>query len=179
TEEFTRAAPGGLGEAKTPANYAASLLAAQRAEEHGFTQVLWLDALEHRWVAEVGTMNLMVRIGEEVITPPLDGTILPGVTRDSALTLMRSWGLQVSERPLAIDTLIAAARDGTLAEVWGTGTAAVVSPVGEIGWRGERVKVGDARPGPLTRRLYDALTGIQYGTAPDPFGWTVTVPAYN
>jgi branched-chain amino acid aminotransferase len=179
SEEFTRAAPGGLGEAKTPANYAASLLAAQRAEEHGFTQVLWLDALEHRWVAEVGTMNLMVRIGEEVITPPLDGTILPGVTRDSALALMRSWGLRVAERPLAIDALIAAAKDGTLAEVWGTGTAAVVSPVGEIGWRGERVRVGDAKAGAVTRRLYDALTAIQYGDAPDPFGWTVPVPAYN
>ncbi|HTU56314.1 MAG TPA: branched-chain amino acid aminotransferase [Acetobacteraceae bacterium] len=179
TEEFVRAAPGGLGEAKTPANYAASLLAAERAEAAGFTQVLWLDAVEHRWVEEVGTMNLMVRIGEEVVTPPLGGTILPGVTRDSALRLMRSWGLEVSERPLAIEALVAAAKDGTLSEVWGTGTAAVVSPVGEIGWRGERISVADAKPGALTHRLYQALTGIQYGTAPDPFGWTVPVPVYN
>ncbi|HUC17940.1 MAG TPA: branched-chain amino acid aminotransferase [Acetobacteraceae bacterium] len=179
TEEFVRAAPGGLGEAKTPANYAASLLAAEHAIARGFTQVLWLDAIEHRFVEEVGTMNLMARIGEEIITPPLAGTILPGVTRDSALTLMRSWGLTVSERPLAIDTLIAAAKDGTLAEVWGTGTAAVVSPVGEIGWRGERIRVADAQPGAVTRRLYEALTAIQYGLAPDPFGWTVPVPPYN
>jgi branched-chain amino acid aminotransferase len=179
TEEFVRAAPGGLGEAKTPANYAASLLAAERAQEAGFTQVLWLDALERRWVEEVGTMNLMVRIGEEVVTPPLAGTILPGVTRDSALALMRSWGLKVAERPLAIETLIAAAKDGELTEVWGTGTAAVVSPVGEIGWRGERVRVADGKAGALTRRLYDALTAIQYAEASDPHGWTVPVPAFN
>ena len=179
TEEFVRAAPGGLGEAKTPANYAASLLAAERAKEAGFTQVLWLDAVERRWIEEVGTMNIMVRLGEEVVTPPLSGTILPGVTRDSALALMRSWGLKVSERPLAIDALIAAAKDGALAEVWGTGTAAVVSPVGEIGWRGERVRVADGKAGALTRRLYDALTAIQYAEAPDPYGWTVPVPVFN
>jgi branched-chain amino acid aminotransferase len=179
TEEFVRAAPGGLGEAKTPANYAASLLAAERAEAAGFTQVLWLDAIERRWVEEVGTMNLMVRIGEEVITPPLAGTILPGVTRDSSIRLMRSWGLTVNERPLAIEALIAAARDGTLSEVWGTGTAAVVSPVGEIGWRGERVRVADGKQGAVTGRLYEALTAIQYGTAADSFNWMVPVPAFN
>lgn len=179
TEEFVRAAPGGLGAAKTPANYAASLLAGERAKEAGFTQVLWLDAIERRWVEEVGTMNIMALIGEEVVTPPLGGTILAGVTRDSALTLLRSWGLRVAERPVAIEALLTAARDGSLAEVWGTGTAAVISPVGEIGWRGERVRVADGRPGRLTRRLYEALTAIQYASAPDPFGWTVPVPAYN
>jgi len=179
TEEFVRAAPGGLGEAKTPANYAASLLASERAKEAGYTQVLWLDAVERRWIEEVGTMNIMLRIGEEVITPPLAGTILPGVTRDSALALMRSWGLEVSERPISIDSLVAAAKDGSLSEVWGTGTAAVVSAVGEIGWRGERVRVNDGKAGALTRRLYDAVTAIQYAEAADPFGWTVPVPAYN
>ncbi len=179
TEEFVRTAPGGLGDAKTPANYAASLLAGERAKEAGYTQVLWLDAVERRWIEEVGTMNIMARIGEEVVTPPLAGTILAGVTRDSALRLMRSWGLKVSERPIAIDALVAAAKEGTLSEVWGTGTAAVVSAVGEIGWRGERVRVNDGKAGALTRRLYDALTAIQYAEAPDPFGWTVPVPAYN
>lgn len=179
TEEFVRAAPGGLGDAKTPANYAASLLAGERAKAAGYTQVLWLDAVERRWIEEVGTMNIMARIGEEVVTPPLDGTILAGVTRDSSLKLMRSWGLSVAERPIAIDQLLAAAKDGTLKEVWGTGTAAVVSAVGEIGWRGERVAVNGGKPGDLTRRLYDALTAIQYGEASDTFGWTVEVPAYN
>ncbi len=178
-EQFVRAAPGGLGAAKTPANYAASLLAAERAKEAGYTQVLWLDAVERRWIEEVGTMNIMARFGDEVVTPPLGDTILAGVTRDSALALMRSWGLKVSERPIAIEAMIAAAKDGTLAEVWGTGTAAVVSAVGEIGWRGERVQVNGGKPGALTRRLYDGLTAIQYGEAPDPFGWTVPVPAYN
>ncbi|MGH7122325.1 MAG: branched-chain amino acid aminotransferase [Acetobacteraceae bacterium] len=179
TEEFVRAAPGGLGDAKTPANYAASLLAAERAKEAGYTQVLWLDAIERRWVEEVGTMNIMARIDDEVVTPPLGGTILAGVTRDSVLRLMRSWGLKVAERPIAIDTLIAAAKDGTLKEVWGTGTAAVISAIGEIGWRGARVRVNDGHAGALTQRLYDALTAIQYGEAADPFGWTVVVPSYN
>ncbi|MGH7058189.1 MAG: branched-chain amino acid aminotransferase [Acetobacteraceae bacterium] len=179
TDEFVRAAPGGLGAAKTPANYAASLLAGERAKEKNFTQVLWLDAVERRWVEEVGTMNIMARIGEEVVTPPLGGTILAGVTRDSALALMRSWGLKVAERPIAIDALIGAAKEGSLTEVWGTGTAAVISPVGEIGWRGERVRVGDGKRGRVTARLYDALTAIQYASAPDPFGWTVAVPVYN
>lgn len=179
TEEFVRAAPGGLGDAKTPANYAASLLAAERAKEAGFTQVLWLDAIERHWIEEVGTMNIMARIGDEIVTPPLGGTILAGVTRDSVLRLMRSWGLNVAERPIAIDTLIDAAKDGTLKEVWGTGTAAVVSPIAEIGWRGERVRVNDGQVGSLTQRLYDALTAIQYGEVADSFGWTVVVPSYN
>lgn len=179
TDEFVRAAPGGLGAAKTPANYAASLLASERAQEKGFTQVLWLDAVERRFVEEVGTMNFMVRIGDEVVTAPLGGTILAGVTRDSSLALLRSWGVKVSERRLAIDALISAAKDGSLTEVWGTGTAAVISPVGEIGWHGERVQIADGKRGELTARLYDALTSIQYASAPDPFGWTAQVPVYN
>ncbi len=174
-EARVRAAPGGLGGAKTGANYAASLLAGEEARQEGYSQVLWLDATEHRYLEEVGAMNLMVRIGDEVVTPPLSGTILPGVTRDSALTLLREWGIPVRERPVAMAEVLRAARDGTLREVWGTGTAAVVAPVGELTYRDERVTVNDGETGPLARRLYGALTAIQYGAAPDTYGWTVAV----
>jgi branched-chain amino acid aminotransferase len=174
-DRYVRACPGGVGEAKTAGNYAASLLAAEEAKHEGFTQVLWLDGVHHRYVEEVGTMNLMLRIGEEVVTPPLTGTILPGVTRDSALTLLRQWGVPVAERPVAMDEVVAAARDGRLREVWGTGTAAVISPVGELTYRGERLVVNNFQIGELTRRLYEAIVSIQYGTAPDPYGWTVTL----
>jgi branched-chain amino acid aminotransferase len=174
-DRYVRACPGGVGEAKTAGNYAASLLAAEEAKHEGFTQVLWLDGVHHRYVEEVGTMNLMLRIGEEVVTPPLTGTILPGVTRDSALTLLRQWGVPVAERPVAMDEVVAAARDGRLREVWGTGTAAVISPVGELTYRSERLVVNNFQIGELTRRLYEAIVSIQYGTAPDPYGWTVTL----
>src|SRR5712691_7115863 len=127
-----RAVVGGLGDAKTSANYAASLHAAEEAKHQGFTQVLWLDGVHRKYIDEVGTMNIMVKIGDEVITPPLGGTILAGVTRDSSLTLMREWGRTVSERPISIDEVVEAAGRGTLREVWGTGTAAVISPVGEL-----------------------------------------------
>jgi branched-chain amino acid aminotransferase len=120
-------------------------------------------------------MNIMLKIGDEVITPPLAGTILAGVTRDSALTLMRQWGLRVSERPVTIDEVRDAARRGTLQEVWGTGTAAVISPVGELAYKSERIVINDGKIGALTQRLYDAIVGIQYGTAPDALGWTVEV----
>src|SRR5262247_3601323 len=129
-ERYVRAVDGGLGGAKTGANYAASLMAAEEAKHEGYTQVLWLDGVHRKYIDEVGTMNIMVRIGDEVVTPPLHGTILPGVTRDAALHLMRKWGLQVSERPISIDDVVHAHKRGTLKEVWGTGTAAVVSPVG-------------------------------------------------
>jgi branched-chain amino acid aminotransferase len=178
-EQFTRAAPGGLGAAKTPANYAASLLAAEHAKKKGFTQVLWLDGVERKWLEEVGTMNIMVKIDNEVVTPPLSDSILAGVTRDSALRLMRDWGLKVSERRVSIDEVIGAAKSGKLDEMWGTGTAAVVSPVGELGYGGQRIKVANGQMGPLTQKLYDAITAIQYGEAPDPHGWAVKVPRFN
>jgi branched-chain amino acid aminotransferase len=120
-------------------------------------------------------MNIMVRIGDEVVTPPLGGTILPGVTRDSALTLLRKWGIAVSERQISIDDVVHAHKRGALKEVWGTGTAAVISPVGELAYRGERMVIGDGKIGSLTQRLYDAIVSIQYGQAPDPDGWTVEV----
>jgi branched-chain amino acid aminotransferase len=122
-------------------------------------------------------MNIMLRIGDEVITPPLEGTILDGVTRNSALTLMRDWGLRVSERRVSIDEVMAAGRNGTLKEMWGTGTAAVVSPVGTLGYRGEDVLINGGQTGELTQRLYDSIVGIQYGRSNDPYGWTSVVEA--
>jgi branched-chain amino acid aminotransferase len=174
-DKYVRAVEGGVGGAKTGVNYAASLYAAEEAKHAGFTQVLWLDGRERKYIDEVGTMNIMLKLGDEVVTPPLSGTILAGVTRDSALTLMRDWGLRVSERPVTIDEVASAARKGTLEEVWGTGTAAVISPVGELAYRGERIVVNEGKIGKLTQRLYDAIVGIQYGTAPDTRGWTVPV----
>ena len=174
-ERYVRAVEGGLGGAKTGANYAASLMAGEDAKHQGFTQVLWLDGVHRRYIDEVGTMNIMVKIGDEVITPPLTGTVLPGVTRDSVLTLLRDWGLRAIERQVGIDEVMAAHRAGTLTEVWGTGTAAVISPVGELAYKGEKMVINGGKIGPLTQRLYDAIVGIQYGQAPDPNGWTLEV----
>jgi branched-chain amino acid aminotransferase len=174
-DKYVRAVPGGLGEAKTAANYAASLYAAEEAKHEGFTQVLWLDGVHRRYIEEVGTMNIMLRIGDEVITPPLAGTILAGVTRDSVLTLLREWKVPVAERPITIDEVVQAAHAGTLREVFGTGTAAVISPVGELAYKGERIVVHGGRIGELTQKLYDTIVGVQYGTAPDIHGWTVNV----
>jgi len=174
-DNYVRAVVGGLGEAKTSANYAASLHAAEDAKHEGFTQVLWLDGVHRKYIEEVGTMNIMLKIGDEIITPPLAGTILAGVTRDSVLALTREWGLHVSERPISIDEVVEAARKGTLQEVWGTGTAAVISPVGELSYKGERIVVNGGGIGPLTQKLYDTIVGIQYGTAPDTRGWTLTL----
>jgi branched-chain amino acid aminotransferase len=174
-EHHVRAVEGGVGGAKTGANYAASLYAAEEAKHKGYTQVLWLDGRRHKYIDEVGTMNIMVRIGDEVITPPLAGTILAGVTRDSVITLLRDWGVAVSERPITIDEVVAAAADGTLKEMWGTGTAAVISPVGELAFKHHRIVVSGGRIGELTQKLYDTIVSIQYGTAPDPHGWTLEV----
>src|SRR5436309_9925358 len=175
-DKYVRAVEGGVGSAKTGVNYAASLFAAEEAKHAGFTQVLWLDGRERKYVDEVGTMNIMLRIGDDVVTPPLSqGTILPGVTRDSVLTLAREWGLRVSERAISIDDVARAAHGGSLREVWGTGTAAVISPVGELAYKGERIVVNGGKIGELTKKLYDAIVGIQYATAPDTHGWTVLV----
>jgi len=175
-DKYVRAVEGGTGNAKTGGNYASSLKAAEEAHRDGFTQVLWLDGAQRKYVDEVGTMNIMMRIGDEVLTPPLStGTILPGVTRDSVLTLLREWGVRASERPIDIADVVKAARAGTLREVWGTGTAAVISPVGELAYKGERFTVGGGKIGELTQRLYDAIVGIQYARVPDTRGWTVPV----
>jgi branched-chain amino acid aminotransferase len=174
-EHYVRAVEGGLGGVKTGANYAASLMAGEEAKHGGYTQVLYLDGVHRRYIDEVGTMNIMVKIGDEVITPPLAGTILAGVTRDSVLTLLRDWGVGASERPIGIDEVMAAHKTGALKEVWGTGTAAVISPVGELAYQGEKMVINGGHIGPLTQRLYEAIVAIQYGQAPDPHGWTVEV----
>jgi branched-chain amino acid aminotransferase len=174
-DRYVRAVPGGLGEAKASANYAASLYAAEDAKHANFTQVLWLDGVHRKYIEEVGTMNIMLRIGDEVITPPLAGTILAGVTRDSALALMREWGLTVSERQISIDEVVEAAGKGTLREVWGTGTAAVISPVGELSYKGQRIAINGGKIGELTQRLYDTIVGIQYAKTPDTRGWMLPV----
>src|SRR5499433_1486452 len=174
-ERHVRAVEGGLGGAKTGANYAASLMAGEEAKHEGFTQVLWLDGVHRKYIDEVGTMNIMVKIAGEVITPPLGGTILPGVTRDSVLTLLKDWGAQVSERQISIDEVLAAHEAGTLEEVFGTGTAAVISPVGELAYKARRMVINGGAIGPLTQKLYDAIVGIQYAKVPDPHAWTVEV----
>jgi branched-chain amino acid aminotransferase len=175
-DRYTRAASiGGLGAAKTGANYAASLLPAFESQHEGFNQVLWLDSNEHRYVEEVGAMNIFFKIAGRVITPPLGGSILPGVVRDSTLTLLRDWGVPVEERRIAIDEVVQAFREGTVEEVFGSGTAAVICPVAEMSYQGERLTVAPPVPGELTQRLYDGITAIQYGQVPDRHGWNVVV----
>lgn len=174
-EHAVRAAPGGLGAVKAGANYAASMKAAYEAKQRGYSQVLWLDAVEHKYVEEVGTTNVFFRIGDEVITPPLAGTILGGVTRDSVLELLRDWGVKVSERRVSMDEVLRAQREGTLKEVFGTGTAAVISTIGELSYRGEAIRIGDGSMGALAKKLYDAITAVQYGEAQDKFGWTTLI----
>ncbi|MBL8720911.1 MAG: branched-chain amino acid aminotransferase [Myxococcales bacterium] len=174
-QNYTRAAAGGLGAVKTGANYAASLLAASEAKKKGYTQVLWTDAKEHRWLEEVGTMNLFVQIGDEIITPPLGGSILAGVTRASVLEVLADYKLRAVERPVSVEELVEAHGKGTLKEVFGTGTAAVISPVGELGYGDKKLVVGDGQTGPLARRLYDDLTSMQYAQKPDRFGWLTKV----
>ena len=170
--EFVRAIEGGVGEAKTGGNYAASLLGQLQAKKQGFTQVLWLDGKHHKYVEEVGTMNMFFVIGDEVITSPLTGTILPGVTRDSVLQILRRWGThKVTERKLSIDDVVAAAQDGSLREAFGTGTAAIISPVGSFQYQETKYQVGDGITGELSQRLYDYILGLQYGREEDPFGW--------
>jgi branched-chain amino acid aminotransferase len=169
--EFVRAVRGGLGEAKTAANYAASLLPAYEAKKRGFAQVLWLDALEEKYIDEVGTMNICFVKDNVLVTPPLQGTILPGVTRDSVLHLAKHWGIKVEERRISIDEVMSSIKNGSMTEVFGTGTAAVISPVGEIYHKGETVTVNGNRTGPLAQKLFDEITGIQSGERPDPFGW--------
>jgi len=171
SEEDVRAVRGGLGEAKTAANYAHSLCAQTKATKMGFSQVLWLDAIEHRYVEEVGTMNIFFVIDDELVTPPLAGTILPGVTRDSVINLCKHWGIKVSERRISIDEVLDAARSGKLTEAFGTGTAAVISPVGLLSYQGKEVTLNKNEAGPLARRLFDFLGRLQHGEAEDTFGW--------
>lgn len=176
SDEYVRAVRGGVGESKTMANYAASLYAAEMAKKKGFTQVLWLDAVERRYIEEVGTMNIFFLIGDELVTPPLTGSILPGVTRDSVIQMAGHWGITVHERLITIDEVIDTAKSGAMKECFGTGTAAVISPVGRISYKEESFQVRDGGVGELSQKLYDGIVAIQYGEKEDPFGWVRKVP---
>ena len=171
TKKFVRAVRGGIGEAKTPGNYAASLLAGENAREAGYSQVLWLDGVTQKNIEEVGAMNIFFLIDDELVTPKLNGSILPGITRKSVVFLAERWGMNVSERDISIDEVVDAHDAGKLLEVFGAGTAAVVSPVGELKYGDKVLAVGDGSVGPISQKFYDALTDIQYGKADDPDGW--------
>ncbi|MFA5561076.1 MAG: branched-chain amino acid aminotransferase [Eubacteriales bacterium] len=169
--EDVRAVRGGTGYTKCGGNYAASLRAGQRAQKMGYTQVLWLDGVERKYIEEVGSMNVMFKIGGEIVTPALTGSVLPGITRKSCIALLREWGYTVTERLISIDELKQAADDGRLEEAWGTGTAAVVSPIGQLFYLDETHTINHNQIGPVTQRLYDQLTAIQWGKVPDTHGW--------
>jgi branched-chain amino acid aminotransferase len=172
---YIRAAVGGVGNVKTGGNYAASLLAGAIAEQKGFSQVLWLDACERKYVEEVGSMNMFFVFGDKVVTPNLNGSILPGITRASVLELARSLGYKVEERRIAIDEVIRGLETGALTEAFGSGTAAVISPVGSLNYQGRDYLVNRNQVGAVTQELYTKLVDIQYGNAPDPFGWVKTI----
>ena len=174
-DQDVRAVRGGTGYAKCGGNYAASNRAGARAEEKGYSQVLWLDGVERKYIEEVGAMNVMFKIGGEIVTPMLSGSILPGVTRKSCIEILKKEGYKVSERLLSVDELAAAMKDGTLEEAWGCGTAAVVSPIGELCYKDVKYTVNGGKIGEVTQHLYDTLTGIQWGKIADPFGWTMPV----
>ncbi len=172
---YVRAVKGGIGYAKTAGNYAASIKAQVEAEKKGFTQVLWLDGVERKYIEEVGTMNVFFVIDDEVVTPELNGSILAGITRDSVIEMLKSWGMKVSERRISIDEICDAAANGHLTEAFGTGTAAVISPIGELIWKDQNIIVNGGKVGDLSHKLYNTITGIQSGEIEDTFNWTVKI----
>ena len=174
-EEFVRACPGGTGAIKCGGNYAASMAAGEKAHKLGYSQVLWLDGVERKYVEEVGAMNIMFKLNGEIYTAATSGTVLPGITRMSCIEVLKKEGFKVSERLLSIDELSSALENGTLKEAWGCGTAAVVSPIGELCYKGKKYPVNNGEIGETTQHLYDTLTGIQWGKIEDTFGWTVKV----
>ena len=174
-DQDVRAVRGGTGYAKCGGNYAASNRAGERAEQKGYSQVLWLDGVERKYIEEVGAMNVMFKISNEIVTPKLTGSILPGITRKSCIEVLKKEGYTVSERLLSVDELAKAMEDGTLEEAWGCGTAAVVSPIGELCYKDVKYTVNNNKIGPVTQFLYDTLTGIQWGRKEDTFGWTVAI----
>lgn len=175
TTEYVRAVRGGVGQAKTAGNYAASLYATNLANKDGYTQVMWLDGVELKYVEEVGSMNIFFVIGDELLTPELNGSILPGVTRDSVIQLAQSWGLKVVERRIGIDEIYQAHDSGELKEVFGSGTAAVISPVGNIKFNGKEITINEGKAGPISAKLFKVLMDIQYGRAEDPFNWIMPI----
>ena len=170
-----RAVRGGTGYTKCGGNYAASLRASEKASAMGYAQVLWLDGIHRKYIEEVGSMNVMFKIKGKIVTPELTGSVLPGITRKSCIELLKAWGYEVEERMLTIDELIDAAESGALEEAWGTGTAAVVSPVGQIAYLGKNHIVCEGKIGDVTQKLYDTITGIQWGKIEDNYGWAVPV----
>jgi branched-chain amino acid aminotransferase len=173
--EYVRAVAGGTGAAKTAGNYASGLRAQEIADRKGYSQVLWLDGVERKYIEEVGSMNVFFKINGEVVTPMSNGSILEGITRKSILQLINHWNIPVSERKISIEEIYEAHLAGTLEEAFGTGTAAVVSPIGELNWRDEKIVVNNGETGQLSKQLYDALTSIQTGAVEDPFGWVTEV----
>ena len=174
-DEYVRAVRGGIGFAKTGGNYAASLIAQQKAHDAGYSQVLWLDGVERKYIEEVGAMNIFFKIAGKVVTPALSGSILPGITRDSTIQLCKDWGYEVEERKISAEELLQAQKNGTLEEVFGTGTAAVISPVGKLRYQDEVMTIANGETGPLSMKLYETITGIQTGKLPDNRGWRVKV----
>ncbi len=170
-DEYVRAVVGGTGFAKCGGNYAASIAAQVKAEKLGYTQVLWLDGVHRKYVEEVGTMNAMFLIDDEIVTAPLEGSVLPGVTRDSCIAILKEWGYTISERHLCIDDLMEYAQNGRLKEAFGTGTAAVISPIGELNYKGNIQIINEFKIGTLTQRIYDELTNIQWGNIEDTRNW--------
>ena len=174
-DQYVRATPGGTGYIKCGGNYAASIIASEKAHQLGFSQVLWLDGVERKYVEEVGSMNIFFKIDGQIYTAPTVGTVLPGITRMSCIELLKSWGYQVNETRLAITDIMDAAEAGKLEEVFGTGTAAVISPVGELVYEDRKAEINGGVIGPVTQKLYDTPTGIQWGKLPDEHGWIQTV----
>lgn len=175
SDKYVRASQGGVGETKTSGNYGATLYVSREASQKGYTQVLWLDAIERKYVEEVGTSNIFFLINDELVTPPLSGTILPGITRDSVLQLASHWGMNAVERPISIAEVIEGCKSGALKEMFATGTAAVISPVGLLCYKGEDFKIAEGQTGELSKKFYDEITGIQYGRREDPFGWRLRI----
>ena len=174
-DDYVRAVRGGIGEAKTGGNYAASLFSQEKAHEAGYSQVLWLDGVEHKYIEEVGAMNIFFKISGKIVTPMLNGSILPGVTRNSVIEVCKDWGLPVEERRISEEELYNAAKNGTLEEVFGSGTAAVISPVGTLKFGDEAFDINNGAIGEVSQKLYDTITGIQTGKVEDKFGWIVEV----
>ncbi|MBY0052716.1 branched-chain amino acid aminotransferase [Brevibacillus agri] len=173
--KYVRAVRGGTGNAKVAGNYAGALKAQAEAKEKGYEQVLWLDGVENKYIEEVGSMNVFFKVGDEVWTPALNGSILEGITRDSTIQLLQDWGIPVVEKRISVEDLYEAHKNGQLEEAFGTGTAAVISPIGDLNWNGHQMIINGEKTGPLTTRLYETMTGIQYGEREDKFGWSVEV----
>lgn len=173
--DFVRAVKKGMGECKYPGNYAASLLAQEKAHEKGFTQVLWLDGVEQKYIEEVGTMNIFIRFKDEIATPELSGSILPGVTRNSVLRILNNWGMNATERLISIDEVVSEYEKGNVLEIFGTGTAAIISSVGLLNFGNKNLTFGKGEPGELAVKLFDEITSIQYGEKEDPYGWLTYV----